>query len=114
MYEIKIQNLDNLIDKVNKNIEVIINNNKVKMFNLENSYIFNNPSVLYKYKEQQLNNIISKLEVLNPMNTIKRGYAIIKSEDKVITDINNIKKDDILNIEIKNGNIEAKVTKIGE
>lgn len=114
IYEIKEQKLDNLMDKVNKNIEVIINNYKVKMFNLKNSYIFNNPDILYKYKLQELNNIISKLEMLNPMNTLKRGYAIIKLKDKVLSDINDVKKDDIIDIEIKNGKIEAKVMKVGE
>lgn len=114
IYEIKEQKLDNLMDKVNKNIEVIINNYKVKMFNLKNSYIFNNPDILYKYKLQELNNIISKLEMLNPMNTLKRGYAIIKLKDKVLSDINDVKKDDIIDIEIKSGKIEAKVMKVGE
>lgn len=114
IYEIKEQKLDNLMDKVNKNIEVIINNYKVKMFNLKNSYIFNNPDILYKYKLQELNNIISKLEMLNPMNTLKRGYAIVKLKNKVLSDINNVKKDDIIDIEIKSGKIEAKVMKVGE
>lgn len=84
------------------------------MFNLKNSYIFNNPDILYKYKLQELNNIISKLEMLNPMNTLKRGYAIIKLKDKVLSDINDVKKDDIIDIEIKSGKIEAKVMKVGE
>lgn len=114
IYEIKEQNLDNLIDKLNKNIEIILSNIRVKLFNLENSYIFNNPDVLYKYKEQNLDKLISKLEVLNPMNTIKRGYAIVRSNNKVLTDIKKIKKDDIINIEVKTGQIEAKVIKVGE
>lgn len=114
IYEIKEQNLDNLIDKLNKNMEIILTNNKVKLFNLENSYVFNNPDVLYKYKEQNLDKLISKLEVLNPMNTIKRGYAIVRSEDRVLTDIKKIKKDDKISIEIKSGMIEARVIKVGE
>ena len=84
------------------------------MFKLENSFVLNNPSILYKYKEQNLMNIISKLEVLNPLNTLKRGYAIIKKDDKVINDITSISKDDNLTIQIKNGNIEAKVMKVSE
>ena len=84
------------------------------MFKLENSFVLNNPDILYKYKEQNLINIISKLEVLNPLNTLKRGYAIIKKDDKVINDITSISKDDNLTIQIKNGNIEAKVMKVSE
>ena len=84
------------------------------MFKLENSFVLNNPDILYKYKEQNLINIISKLEVLNPLNTLKRGYAIIKKDHKVINDITSISKDDNLTIQIKNGNIEAKVMKVSE
>ena len=52
--------------------------------------------------------------MLNPLNTLKRGYAIIKKDDKVINDITSISKDDNLTIQIKNGNIEAKVMKVSE
>ena len=114
IYEIKEQNLDNLIDKLNKNIEVILSNIRVKLFNLENSYVFNNPDILYKFKEQNLDKLIAKLEILNPMNTLKRGYAIVRSNDKVLTDIKKVKVDDKIRIEIKTGVIDAKVIKVGE
>ena len=91
-----------------------VSNNKTKIFKLENSFVLNNPSILYKYKEQNLVNIISKLEVLNPLNTLKRGYSIIRKDDKVINDIKDISLDDAINIQIKNGNIITKVMKVSE
>ena len=112
MYEIKEQNLDFLIDKVNNNIKLLMDNTKVKLFKLINSYVLTNPEILYKFKEQKLEHIINKLDVLNPMNTLKRGYAIVKSDNKVISDINKIKKEDIINISVKNGKINAKVTEV--
>ena len=57
-------------------------------------------------------NLISKLEVLNPMNTIKRGYAIVKQNDKVVIDVKKLKIDDIINIDIKNAVIDAKIVKV--
>lgn len=78
IYEVKEQNLDNLIDKINRIVKVIIDSAKVELFKYQNSYIFNNPEIIYKFKKQNLDNLISKLEVLNPMNTLKRGYAIVK------------------------------------
>lgn len=114
LYEIKEQNLDFLIDKVNKSMNVILDNTKVKLFKLKNSYVLTNPEILYKYKQQGLEHIINKLDVLNPMNTLKRGYAIVKQNDIVVSSIKKIKKDDIINISLSNGIINAKVLEVND
>ena len=101
MYEIKEQKLDMLIDGLNKSIIKLIDNMKVKVYTLNNNYLLNNPSFLYKYKLDNLNHIISKLEVLNPLNTLARGYSIVK-------------KDDEIKIELKDGKISGKIVKVGE
>ena len=46
------------------------------------------------------------------MNTLTRGYAIVKSNNKVVSSIKEIKKDDIININIKNGIIDALVMEV--
>ena len=62
---------------------------------VKNSNVFKSPdSIINKQKEDYLLQI-SKLDVLNPLNTLKRGYSIVKKNEKVITDINKLKKDDI-------------------
>ena len=114
MYEIKEQKLDTLIDYLNKVVSNILDSTKVKIYTLSNSYILNNPEMLYKYSNQKLEHIISKLNVLNPLNTLNRGYSIIKKEDKVISSIKNIKENEIINITLRDGNITSKVMKVGE
>lgn len=114
IYEVKEQNLDNLIDKINRIVKVIIDNSKVELFKYQNSYVFNNPEIIYKFKKQNLDNIISKLEVLNPMNTLKRGYAIIKKDDVVISSITKVKKDEQIRINVSDGIIDAKIINVGE
>ena len=114
MYEIKEQKLDILLDNLNRNINKILENNRIKLYTYSNSYILNNPEMLYKYSAQRLEHIISKLEVLNPLNTLNRGYAIIKKEDKVLSSIKNINKDDIIKISLKDGELSSKVIKVGE
>ncbi|MCQ2972614.1 MAG: hypothetical protein MJ209_04975 [archaeon] len=53
---------------------------------------------------------IHKLEVLNPLLTLKRGYTLTKTDDgKVITSSKDVKKGDNLEIEFKDGNINTKV-----
>lgn len=114
MYEIKEQKLDTLLDNLNKSINLVLENSKTKLFTLSNSYILNNPNMLYKYQSQKLNYVISKLEVLNPLNTLSRGYAIMKKDNRVISSLNDIEKDDIVTITLKDGNIESKVIGKGE
>lgn len=114
LYLNKVEFLKNIYHRLNKEIEIILTNNKTKVFKLENSFVLNNPTILYKYKEQNLLNLISKLEVLNPLNTLKRGYAIIKKDNKVINDIKDISQNDKINIQIKNGSIITKVMKVSE
>ncbi len=112
MYEVKEQSLDYLIDRLNSGINKALDNVKIRLYKSVNSYVLTNPDILYKYKEQNLNHLVNKLEVLNPINTIKRGYAIVKKEDKVISSVKKIKKDDIIGIELKEGNINAKVVEV--
>ena len=112
MYEIKEQSLDFLIDKLNKEMKLILDNTRVRLNKNINSYVLTNPEILYKFKEQGLAHLINKLEVLNPMNTIKRGYAIVKMDDKVLSDIKKVKNDDMININLKDGMINAKVLEV--
>lgn len=114
MYEIKEQNLDFLIDNLNKEIKKIIENSKIRLYKVTSSYVLTNPDIIYKFKAQNLEHIINKLDVLNPMNTIKRGYSIVRKDNKVISDIKKIKIDDIININIKNGIINAKVVEVND
>ena len=56
--------------------------------------------------------MIDKLEILNPLNSLKRGYEITKKDGKTISSIKNINKDDKLNIRLKDGNIDVNVIEI--
>ena len=114
MYEIKEQKLDILIDNLDRVITKIIDNQRVRLFTYSNSYILNNPNMLYKYSDQKLSHIISKLDVLNPLNTLNRGYSMVKKDDKVISSIKNIKEEDIITISLKDGTVSSKIIKVGE
>ena len=114
MYEILEQKLDNLIDKLNKEINIVIDNSKVRLFKSSNSYILTNPSMLYKFKEQTLLGLTEKLEVLNPISTLNRGYGIIKKDNVVVSSIANVKDNDDIVINLKDGNIYSKVVKVSE
>lgn len=112
MYEIKEQKLDNIIDKLNTCMNAVIYTAKSKLEIIENSIIFKDPSILYKDKQKKTNHLIEKLELLNPLNALKRGYSITKKDNKCITSIKDIKKDDNINVMIKDGEIKAKVMEV--
>ena len=55
--------------------------------------------------------LLSKLETLSPLLTLQRGYTITKKENKIISSIKDIKINDLLEIELTDGKIDAKVIK---
>ncbi len=112
LYEIKEQKLDNLIDKLNTNMNTIIYTNKSKLEIIENSIIFKEPSILYENKLKKTNHLIEKLEILNPLNALKRGYSITKKDDKCITSIKSINTNDEIDVTLKDGNIKAKILEV--
>lgn len=114
LYFPKSEYLKNLYGKLNKEIDIIISNNRNRLFKCSGSYVINNPSMLYKFQDQKLSGIISKLKVLNPMNTLARGYSIAKVGDKVISSVNDVKINDEVVVKVKNGNIYTKVMKVSE
>lgn len=114
LYYSKIDQFKNLYQKLNKEMTLLLDGYLQKVLQLENSYVLSNPEILYKFKEQKLIGLVEKLEVLNPMNTLKRGYTIVKCQEKIVSDIKQIKKDDELEIQFKNGNVVTKVIEVGE
>ena len=55
---------------------------------------------------------VDKVILLNPLQTLNRGYAIIKENNQVLTSIKGIKLDSELMIHLKDGLINTKVIKI--
>ena len=122
--------------RASKSMENIIDTKKSRLNSLVNSYVLKNPKNMYEIKSQKLDNlvdklniyikrnlndknnkfinILNKLDALNPINTIKRGYSITKSKDKVITSINSVGENDIITTDLVDGVITSKVVKVEE
>ena len=109
IYEIKGMHLDNLINKLGFSSKNIISLNKNKLFKLENSHILKNPEEITKRKRDLCLKNINKLEVLNPLLTLKRGYSIAKSGDKVISSARDVDVGDEVDIEFDDGTVHTKV-----
>ena len=112
IYEAKEQKLDNLIDNLRNAINKKIEIKKVKLFELTNSYVFYNPDIVLGVKRNNLENVIHKLEILNPLNTLKRGYTITRFNDKIITNASIVEKDDIITVEFVDGVVKSKILEV--
>ena len=92
----------NLNDKLEKSKESIVDiENKIN--NLLKASIYNN--------EKELDFIISKMIDVNPLNIMKKGYAVVYNKDKVIISKNEVNNDDILTVKFHDGEIDTKVIK---
>jgi exodeoxyribonuclease VII large subunit len=51
----------------------------------------------------------AKLEALNPVSVLQRGYSVTEKDGKIITSVKEVNKDDILKLTFKDGSITTKV-----
>lgn len=86
LYDMQEQKLDILYDKLNSSINIRIDN-------------YNKQIETYKIK----------LNLLNPVNIIDKGYSIVYKDNKIIKDISLLNEKDDINILVKNGKINATV-----
>lgn len=109
IYNIKRMHLDNLIGRFDLTSKTIINNNKNKLNKIENSIVLKKPETIIKNKKDLFHKNLTKLEILNPLLTLKRGYSITKKNERVISSKNEVKIGDEIIVEFDDGNINAKV-----
>ncbi len=109
---------------------------KELLIKYKSNYILNNPTRLYDIQEQKLDilydklnnairskmdnltNLINtfniKLNLLNPVNILDKGYSIVYKDNKIVKDIKSIKENDNIDIMVKNGKINASVKGVME
>ncbi|HHT38259.1 MAG TPA: exodeoxyribonuclease VII large subunit [Mollicutes bacterium] len=114
IYQVKEQQLDNLIDKIHSIISNIVVKRKDYLNHLKKSYVLNNPNKLLEGKNHTLNKYLEKLKLLNPMNTLKRGYTIVKKDNKAIDNIKKLNTNDKIDIIFNKGIINASIIGIKE
>lgn len=112
MFENKKQTLDLLNEKLNRIILDKIDLYKTRLDKYKSNYILNNPDNLYKNKKIDLKNIIDKLKLLNPLNTLERGYSLTYIDNKVISTIKDINKNDTIKVRLKDGYVISKVEEV--
>lgn len=122
--------------QMTKRINYILNEAKMKLANYDKIIESRNPKSVLKHKRDILNNdslrlnmliqsIItakkhqfdmkkSQLEALNPLAIMDKGYSINRVNDKILTDISDVKSGDTLVTELKNGKVVSKVMEVNK
>lgn len=111
MYQVKEQRFDSLFEKIHLLMNSIIVNEKNNCQILKQKLENNIQKVLENEQHRYLH-ALNKLEILNPLLTIKRGYSITRNQDHVVTSIQQVKPHDKLKIEVTDGLIEARVEEV--
>ena len=65
-----------------------------------------------KYNKEKIDNIAKSLEQNNPERQLKLGYSIMFSSGRVIKSVRQVKKDDLLNSKLNDGEILSIIDKI--
>lgn len=67
---------------------------------------------IFENKKQEISLLASRLESLNPVSILKRGYSVVTNDDKTVTSVKDVKDGDTLAIDVTDGRIISRV--IGE
>lgn len=72
----------------------------------------NNSNRIFQNTSNKIELLATKLESLNPVSILKRGYSVVTNNDKTVTSVKDVKNGDTLAINVTDGKIISKV--IGE
>lgn len=72
----------------------------------------NDSNRIFQNTSNKIELLATKLESLNPVSILKRGYSVVTNNDKTVTSVKDVKNGDTLAINVTDGKIISKV--IGE
>lgn len=111
-FEIKEQKLDTLIDSIIKDVNYKLETSKTKLKNLTSVRVLKKPTDLFLPSKNTLELIVNKLELLNPLSVLKKGYSVVKHENKIIKSIKDVKINDELKIKLLDGELKTNVKEV--
>jgi exodeoxyribonuclease VII large subunit len=106
----KKQEFNNLTEKITLRPRQIVEGQKIMLENKISFIQLFNKQYL-KNNSNKLNILLSKTELLDPKNVLKRGYSITKFKGKVLKDPKGVNENDIIETELFLGTIKSIVGK---
>lgn len=121
--------------RLDRSTRMCLDIKKQKLHHLMNSVALRYPERLLENRQQKLNglmerlesavrknlndrslhlhNLMEKLELMNPMQVLRRGYSMVQDESgQVIKGISQVHKGDMLNVSLGDGRIKAQILEI--
>ncbi|MDD4122862.1 MAG: exodeoxyribonuclease VII large subunit [Candidatus Pacebacteria bacterium] len=136
LFDLKLKNLKNILSnnftklnsslnkvfyyfkEINQKFNYLLNTYMENIKNLKNSLNFNQKFLFSHFTsfinttKTSLNNKENSLKLLNPQHILNKGYSLTYFKGKILKDISQIKKDDLLDIQLKQGEVKTKVQDI--
>lgn len=106
MYQTKEQQLDQALELLRHSMQTLVLRKQERMNRTFALLPLRMETVLERC-QHRYQKLVSKLEVLNPLLTLKRGYTIVKKEDIAIDSSQKLKKEDSISIEFRDGIVDA-------
>ena len=109
IYQMSELSLDILKEKLNNNCSNLIRDKENQLDRIKSRDMIRNPYKILLAKEHRQQELIAKLEALNPILTLKRGYAYARKDGKIVSKAADLKKGDNLKLTFDDGNVNTKV-----
>lgn len=114
IYEAKAQKLDLINENIHKLMSYKLEKYETKLEQIKTNSIIISPNKIFEKYDLNLSILINKLELLNPLNTLKRGYSLSYINGEVLKSIKNVHTNDEIKIKLVDGIIDAKVNNVEE
>lgn len=95
--------LSGLASSLYNNNKIIINEEIGKLQNIFNDYL--------NKKNNEVSGLINSLDNLSPLKVMLRGYSVVKTSEKTVNSLSDVKIDDVVQIRVSDGKFYAHVTK---
>lgn len=132
-----IQQINSSRERLNRAVLGILKSRRQEVEALRRSFVFTQPVKLLetrnlqietlkarvtqlarqiiKDKRQALVHAMDKLELINPMGIIRRGYGVVYRDDgQIVSHIRDVKKDDLYSVRVDGGEFTAQVMSVKE
>lgn len=103
------------LDHLSEKLELLSPVQRLKQSNIDTKKVTDKLNLAFhnylKMKQNRFQLDLNKLELLNPLNIMKKGYSVTTKNNQIIKSINDIEINDTLDIKMNDGTITTKVLK---